>query len=192
MNIQHFKRAEEHRNTCQEKFDALAAASDFSVAAKRWSEFLVEHHRWFTRMQQALQLGPSADYFGKLKGSRKSDPLFRYLQQARHADEHGLERVAQAQPSKLLIGAGSGTIHIERLIINNGAFTHLSGSQDGGPIKVRFTEAHLKLNHVVNCEITYAPPICAISGEAYSALRAAKECLSAMEIASEKAQKFFD
>ena len=192
MDIRHFKRAEEHRNACKEKFSALAEASDFSVAARRWSEFLVEHQRWFTRMQQALERGPSAAWFGTLKGSRKSDPLFHYLHQARHADEHGLERIADAQPGSVGIGVGGGRVHIERLIIENGVITHLAGSQDGGPLKVRVTEAHLKLNQVENRGVIYDPPICAAHGEPYSAIRAAKECLDAMEIASKKAQEFFN
>ena len=192
MDIRHFKRAEEHRSACKEKSTALTEASDFNIAASRWSEFLVEHQRWFVRMQQALERGPSAAWFGLLKGSRKSNPLFQYLHQARHADEHGLERIADAQPGSIGIGLGGGSIHIERLVIENGVITQLAGSQDGGPLKIRLTEAHLKLNQVENRGVTYDPPICAMHGEPYSATRAAKECLDAMEIASEEAQKFFN
>jgi hypothetical protein len=192
MDIRHFKRAEEHRRACEEKSAALAEASDFGVAARRWSEFLVEHQRWFTRMQQALERGPSAAWCGTLKGRRKSDPLLLYLHQARHADEHGLERIADAQPGSVSIGVGGQSVCIERLELENGIITHLTGSQDGGPLTVRVEEAHLKLNEVENRGVTYGPPICAAHGEPYSAIRAARECLDAMAIASEEAQKFFN
>lgn len=192
MDIRHFMRAEEHRSACEEKSVGLAEAPNFDIAARRWSDFLVEHQRWFTRMQQALERGPSAAWFGTLKGSRKSDPLYQYLHQARHADEHGLERIVDAQPGSVGIGVGGGFVHIERLVIEHGVITHLSGSQNGGPLKVRITEAHLKLNQVENRGVTYTPPICAVRGQPYSAIRAAKECLDKMEIASGEAQKFFN
>lgn len=192
MDRRYFQKAEEHRFSCKEKFFALFEASDFGVAARRWSEFLVEHQRWFTRMQQGLERGPSAAWFGKLKGRRKTDPLLCYLHQARHVDEHGLEPITGTQPGSVGIGVGGGFVHIEKLRIERGVITHLSGSQNGGPIKVRITEAHLKLNQVENRGNVYTPPICATHGDVYSAIRAAKECLDVMEMASKEAERFFN
>lgn len=192
MDIRHFQRAEENRRACEEKAAALADVSNLDAAARLWSEFLVEHQRWFTRMQQAMERGPSSAWFGSLKGRRKSDSLLQYLHQARHADEHGLERITGTEPGGILIGGGPGFSHINRLEIRNGIITHLSGSQDSGrPIQVRFAEAHLRLNQVINCGVTYDPPICPARGIPYSVIRAAREGLDAMRIASEEAAKFF-
>ncbi|WP_408586485.1 hypothetical protein [Novosphingobium sp.] len=192
MDIQIFQRAEEHRSACGEKFDGLTNTPDFVVAARLWSEFLVNHHRWFTRMQQALQRGPSAAWLGELKARRGTDPLLQYLQQARHADEHGLERIVAAEAGGVGIGAGGGLVRIDRLEIRNGVITHLSGSQDGGPLKIRITRPHLKLVPVRNRGLTFNPPRCNNDGEPYSADQAAKECLDAMESIAAEAKKFFD
>ena len=191
MDARQFKRAEEHREACREKFTALVQAPDFLIAARRWSEFLVEHQRWFTRMQQAFGRGPSSAWFGKLKARRKADPLLSYLHHARHADEHGLERIAQGQPSGAAIGVGGGRVYIERLEIQDGIITHLSGTQNNGSLQVHLSEAHLKLNRVQNRGVFYNPPICSELGEPYSAIRAADECLNEMQIASESARNFF-
>lgn len=191
MDIRHFHRADEHRTVCHSKAVALEGAADLEVAARYWSEFLVEHQRWYTRMQQAFERGPSAAWFGKLKARRQSDPLLLYLHQARHADEHGLDRIAVAEPGGLGIGVGGGHVHIERLEIRNGVITQLVGSQDGGPLKVRFTKPHLKLNVVQNRGKAYEPPMGQLGGEPFDALRATAECLDIMEQASAEGRAFF-
>lgn len=142
-------------------------------------------------MQQALGRGPSSTWFGRLKASRKSTPLLSYLHQARHADEHGLERITAEEHGHVGIGVGGGHIHIERLEIRNGVITQLAGSQNGGPLQVKVTPPHLMLNRVENRGAIYHPPICPIEGEPYSAVRAAQECVLAMSQAADEARAFF-
>lgn len=157
MDKRQFQRAEQHRQCCGEKLKEIRLARDFERAASRWSEFLTEHHRWFTKMQQAFQAGPSSAWFGKLKALRRDDPLLAYLQQARHADEHGLDEVAEGELGSVVIGHGAGPVHIKRLEFDGGHMI-LKGTDNGRPIIPIFMPAHLKLNPVTNRDRLYQPP----------------------------------
>ncbi|GEM_PF-3252799 len=157
MNKAQFQRAEEHRLICGEKLDDLASAPDFRRATVRWSEFLTSHHRWFTRMQQAFGSGPSSAWFGKLKALRRDSQLLTYLHQARHADEHGLDPIAEGQGASFVMGRGGAALRIESLTINNGQIA-VSGSEGGLPIVPEFIPSHLKLNPVIQRGVVYQPP----------------------------------
>ena len=191
MDFQHFQRALEELRSCEEKCHAIAATSDLHVANRLWSEFLVSHQRWFTRMKQALQNGSSAAWFGKLKARRKSDVLLKYLHAARHADEHGVERVAAPNPGSILIGGGEGFRYYKNIRFKGGQLVELSVYPSTPLPNITFIEKHLKLKRVQNSGVEYDPPISPEFGEAYSAIRAARECLELMKIASNEADEFF-
>lgn len=190
MDKAHFVRAEEHIAACSEKAAAIAAERDFARSGRLWSEFLVEHHRWFTRMQQAFSKGPSSAWFGKLKAKRSTNELLVYMQQARHADEHGLDRVAEKASGQLMIGRPGTTTNIRSLrLLENGRVV-VDGSQDGGPLDVELVPPHLQLMKVENRGVTYGIPRDS-NGHKMTAVTASAACVDFMcEMASE-GRKFF-
>src|SRR5262249_19142107 len=79
-----------------------------------WSGFLTDAQRVFLKLREATRAGPSNRWSEILQRTRDQDELLRYVHQARHADEHGLES-AQKQNGELNITAGDGPAHIHTI-----------------------------------------------------------------------------
>jgi len=149
-------------------------------------------------MQQALQAGPSSAWFGRLKAFRKSDVLLAYLQQARHADEHGLDPVSQGASDALIFGRGAQAMYIDNLSFKNGKMT-IVGSEDGLPIIPQFMPAHLKLNPVTQRGEIYQPPTVKKRFPPHyveisvpmTALEVGAGCLEIMERLANEGRQFF-
>lgn len=199
MNRAQFERAEEHRIVCSEKLDSLDRSADFRRAALEWSEFLTSHHRWFTRMQQAFESGPSSAWFGNLKALRRKDPLLQYAQQARHVDEHGLDRIAQGEPSAIEIGRDAISVRIESMTVSRGR-VNVVGLEDGRPIVPKFIPAHLKLNPVTQRGVVYQPPVVQVARPPFmsmidvplTASQAGRKCLAFMADKSSEGARYLD
>jgi hypothetical protein len=70
----------------------LAASNDFAAVERHWAAFLVSAGRVFTKLEQGSKTNnKSKGWWSRILGTRRSDPLLRYIWHARHADEHGIE-----------------------------------------------------------------------------------------------------
>ena len=78
-------------------------------ASAAWSDVLTAGNRVFAKLEQGAKTGPDAGWFGQIKSERRSDPLLRYMQHARNADEHGLRSIDRIVPGHTKISIPSGT-----------------------------------------------------------------------------------
>jgi hypothetical protein len=77
----------------------VATTKDFSTLETHWASFLVSAGRIFTKLEQGAKgSSKSRVWWDKQLQQRRTDPLLRYLWQARNADEHTLQRTNQLQP----------------------------------------------------------------------------------------------
>jgi hypothetical protein len=85
----------------RDSLESLRASHDQDVgkAKEAWSEFLTQAQRVLNKLGAgAGKTGPSAAWWGRVKGERSADPLLCYVHQARHVDEHGIAEVSATRP----------------------------------------------------------------------------------------------
>ena len=72
------------------------AINDPAQFQTEWEFFLVALNAVFSFLEQATkEHSKLAPWFGRLKNTRKKDPLLRYLHHARNAEQHGIEPVVE-------------------------------------------------------------------------------------------------
>jgi hypothetical protein len=64
-------------------------AQGISEVRRAWSRFLMHANRVFSKLEQGSKVGSSQPWYGRIINERRTDPLLRYVHQARDADEHG-------------------------------------------------------------------------------------------------------
>jgi hypothetical protein len=126
---------------------ALANAKTLPEANSTWADFLHAAIGIYTKLEQGAKgSGPSNAWFGRKKHERKTDPLLRYIHQARNADEHGLEAITSVDLPTFSVGGG-GTYDTK--VIEGGPLPHLEITyRSGPPPQVTFTGPRLKLVRV--------------------------------------------
>jgi hypothetical protein len=73
---------------------ALKASNDFEALEEHWERFLSEANRVSAKLKQAFNKGPQKDWWDKHAEVMKTDPLLRYVKEARNAAEHSLQEIA--------------------------------------------------------------------------------------------------
>lgn len=69
----------------------LEAANTLLTVERAWSEYLIAVSAIYSKLELGSKgIGASEAWYGRKKKQRKDDPLLCYLQQARHAEEHGI------------------------------------------------------------------------------------------------------
>lgn len=86
---------------------AMREAADLEAMADSWELFLIYHQRTWNRCE-AHYKGQEywAPLLPKYSARRKSDGLLQYVQQSRHADEHGLRPIAEPSKSFTTVSGG--------------------------------------------------------------------------------------
>jgi hypothetical protein len=155
MDDRAFASAKEKLENAKRKLAAMKAATNLNDLADRWSEFLTEVQRFYTRLMKATEHGPSKGWFDQVKNLRKTDPLLRYVHHARNADEHGIERIT-ARVRTLTIGDPGEYAAIEHLEIGtDGQIKTLKVTQG----TVRWHPEQVIFVAVVDRGETYQPPM---------------------------------
>ncbi|WP_327754748.1 hypothetical protein VVT58_04560 [Sphingobium sp. SJ10-10] len=158
MDQRQFSRAEGSLRICAQKADALEKAIFAADAWHLWSEFLIEHQRWFIRMRHALARGPSSAWHGKLLKVRRDDPMLQYMEHARHADEHGLEDIATITGGIQIKGNGSKIpIKVQGRITSDRIW--MRATQGNKPAIVTSKPEDLEVKPVINRNIKYPVPL---------------------------------
>jgi hypothetical protein len=90
--------------------ERIVAPSDApGVVEGAWVDFLLAAHSIYSKLEQGAKRGSgeSAAWFARKKSQRKTDPLLRYIHQARNVEEHGIERVTRRASSRVTVEAGT-------------------------------------------------------------------------------------
>jgi hypothetical protein len=111
-------------------------------------DFLTSSHRVFSKLAAGAQAGKSSAWYGRIKRERKNDDLLAYMQQARHADEHGLEKIADASGGALQINPANynAPLKVNDMVIEGGALKKL----DAENASLKFVPADAILRPVKN------------------------------------------
>jgi hypothetical protein len=139
--------------------ESLQRAQNHEEAETAWTNFLIAAAGVYGKLEKGVDAaGPSKGWFDKIKNQRSTDPLLRYMEQARNADEHGIEPVAKRNPGGMGIG-GRGAIRLGGVIGGpSGKMNLRATSLDGQPIAVTVYGPHLELAAVTNRKVTYQVP----------------------------------
>lgn len=155
MKEKNFDAAAQSLDQCRQIVTDMNQVLDAARMEILWSDFLIGSQRVFSKLAAASE-GKSAAWFGKIAKERGEDELLVYVHQARHADEHGLEKVASPVGGDLQVNedaAGKGML-IKELRIGNGSVENL----DAENAAIRFNPADAVLHPVKNRGRTYPPP----------------------------------
>jgi hypothetical protein len=99
------------------RVEASRTFPDFQSA---WTDFLVALNSIVFVLEKGARGNPqSQQWYGGKKTFGRKDPLLRYLHQARNADEHGLEPVAERMPAQTFIGAPGQSVNVKSLIVDD-------------------------------------------------------------------------
>lgn len=124
MNDKAFEAAKEKLQLAREKAAAMSVASDIRMLAQLWEEFLTLQQEVFLRLKKAFELGPSKSWSDSLQHERREDAMLQYVEQARHANEHGIEKITETDHSKIAFKPRQGnSINVEYMEIDNTGHT---------------------------------------------------------------------
>lgn len=134
----------------------MQQAPSQDALADTWELFLIYHHRTWSR---CLGYYRGRGFWGALESKystrRSSEPLLQYVHQARHADEHGLQPIAQIRPGSTTISGGT-IVGPSRIVGGNPAATVIA---PGSTAKVIFSPATVVAGNVTNRGVVFAPPV---------------------------------
>jgi hypothetical protein len=139
--------------------DILLNARDIDEQSSAWTDVLIHSQRVFSKLAAGASGGSQQWWNGKTK-RRKDDPLLAFAHEARHADEHGIEKIARvAKPAKSIsLGLPDGKSGwLPDLRTNeHGEIVYLKPND--GQVLAEFGEPILVLKSVSNRGRTYQPP----------------------------------
>lgn len=140
----------------QVKFDAMQYVGDFDSLVQLWEEFLVAHQRVWNKAERQYRTSPFWGPIRQKYGSeRDTSPLLVYLQQARHADEHGIAPISRPSMTGLSIqGSPGGRLYGLKIDVTG---VHL----DATPQITVTLAMTVVAQPVVNRGVRYDPPVIA-------------------------------
>lgn len=142
-----------------EAFGRMKTGKEFSQFVGEWTDFLVAGQEIYNYLSKGSRdLPRSRQWFAQKKNERSTDALLIYLHQARNADEHGIEPIAEHRPGHIGVGASGGTIVIHRMLINAGHVAADFTPVGGGTLNLEMVEAHAALIPVWSRGNWYHPP----------------------------------
>ena len=99
------KKAQRRLSVAQDAVAGLPKTEDFDAFSKNWYIFLHAAKGIYITLEQGSKNSPqSRQWFGAKNQERKSDPLLRYISEARNDDEHGIEEPVGMTPSVRTVG----------------------------------------------------------------------------------------
>ena len=137
-----------------ESLEVVATTNDFPTLEKDWASLLVSAGRVFTKLEQGAKVSSkSKSWWIKQLHQRQTDPLLRYLWQARNADEHTLQQINQLQPAsaKVVEPKQEDAAALERAMEKE--------TRPWVPLGlVEWAPEHVALLRVTNRGVRYDPP----------------------------------
>ena len=124
MHKSALSRSQEEIGIARRKLEEIKACRDVRQTAELWSELLMRIQRTYAKLEQGSKRTTSEGWFAAVKRLRQSDDLLKYVSEARHVDEHGVERiVARRDGSFALKAKHSGTIFIKSMTVGPSGIT---------------------------------------------------------------------
>ena len=108
----------------------MQAAPSFEIFEEEWRDFLNCLEKVWVKAERGCQQfrNKFEPWQGRYTAMRRKDMLLRYLKQARDADNHSIQEVAEIKPAHTTMNfANSGGGYIERMEIRNGKIVHYEG-----------------------------------------------------------------
>jgi hypothetical protein len=138
----------------------MEAATALDDLAHAWELFLIYHQRVWNKSEAHYKGKP---FWGGIKSKysarRNQDLVLRYVQQARHADEHGVELISEvANPQTRVMGPG--IVMPGSSFTGGGDFNLASGST----VRVVIDPATIIARDVTNRGTSFSAPV--VSGNA--------------------------
>jgi len=131
-------------------------AKSFEDYEDAWRQFLNCLEKCWTKTERGCQ--HVRDQFqpwqGKTQSLRRKDMLLRYLKQARDADNHSIQELAEHKPGGSGLSFAKGSGHIKRLEIVNGQIVHY----EGDPVILTHYPSRVLVKKVLNSGNWYNPP----------------------------------
>ena len=146
----------EELERAREAIEQMNRASSFDEFEAGWIEFLNRLERIWSKSKAAFEKHSSWNgWKGRYLKLRKKDPLLSYLINARGAEVHTVEPIAEKEDSTLSFGAGpTGSVHIKEIRITNGRLL----IDADAPVKVTFRPERMKLLPITNRGRVYDIP----------------------------------
>lgn len=153
--------AQKELNASKRCFERMGSAKNYEEYEEAWCDFLNRLEKIFEKLQRACN--PHKEKFNALLSKenalRNSDPLLRYLKQARNADTHSIQDVTKRVPGSLHLGFDvpnpGERVHIEKFVMRGTGIQEYRGSH---PLLVTFTPETVEVKEVINRGVHYVPP----------------------------------
>ncbi len=142
MDMKAFDAAQVELDRAHQAIDELIASKHLVEVQRRWSEFLDCFARVYNKLEIAVGKGNAR--WAVIARERRHDELLQYLEQARHANAHGIEPVTLAHPGKIQ-PVGAKLMNPDK-------------ANAGVIVTFEVTDPHVKLVDVTNRGRTYAVP----------------------------------
>lgn len=164
MDKKAIAKAQSRFRVAEKAISDFAKCQNFDAFDDCWYTFLTAAKNIYTVLEQgAKSSAQSKQWFGAKAAERRNDPLLQYVYQSRNDDEHGLERVTERVPGKLMIGkkmpGSSGSMSVSLKTGRHGEVVDFKATaHDGKPIIIEEILPHVKLIKVTTRGVTFSPP----------------------------------
>lgn len=138
-------------------FSTMKAATSFDVFEEEWRDLLNCLEKLWNKVERGCQHEKNRfqPWQGKFSNLRKKDTLLRYLKQARDADNHSIQEVAEVKPGhRTMNSLNPRGGYIEHMEIRNGEVVQYSGD----PMIVADHPPTVEVTKVKNSGSWYNPP----------------------------------
>jgi hypothetical protein len=157
MNTDPLKPARMEMTAATKAIVAMKAAKSMDEFESEWRQYLNAIEKLWQKVERCCQHERAAfqPWQGSYQRLRKNDMLLRYLKQARDADNHSIQDVAEIQPRRRayrFVSPQGG--FIKRLEFRNGEVAHY----EGDPMTVEETLPHPVAVKVKNNGVWFNPP----------------------------------
>lgn len=137
----------------REAVEALPKTENFDQFERVWVAILTEGNKVFSALDTGSKGDPKSEgWFSNIKGQRKNDELLRYMQEARHVEEHGIEEVTSMWHGDAMIPGG----FIHNLVIHGDGST--SGASKDHIIRIGPPQINLVAVTSPRFGDTFSPP----------------------------------
>lgn len=136
---------------------SMRGATSFEVFEEEWRDLLNCLEKLWNKVERGCQHDKNRfqPWQGRFSSLRKKDMLLRYLKQARDADNHSIQEVAEVKPGRRTMNfANPGNGYIEHMEIRNGQVVQYSGD----PMIVTDHPPTVEVVKVKNSGSWYNPP----------------------------------
>jgi hypothetical protein len=161
MNAKALEAAKEKLDIARDKVAAMSAARDIKMLAQLWEEFLTLQQQVFLRLKKAFELGPSKSWSDRLQFERRTDAMLQYVEQARHANEHGIENITETAQSKIAFKPRQGnsiSVNYMEIDTKNNSTKISMDPVTAAQIEFEFIPGSVELLKIKNRGVEYAPP----------------------------------